>query len=87
MIISAHQVSRKPSARMMIYNGLTVAMGGNIEMDKTKPKMAVLAVSFSLARAKAAKLPKIMDRVVVQVATIKLFKIILPNGWAVNMDI
>lgn len=87
VIISASHVSLKPNARMIIYSGLTVAIGGNMETDKTKPRINALYLILSFARPKPAREPIIMDRMVVDAATIALFMIILRNGWPLKIEI
>jgi hypothetical protein len=42
VIISANQVSLRPIALITMKSGLTVATGGNIEAERTKPRIMVL---------------------------------------------
>lgn len=62
-------------------------MGGNMETDKTKPRINDLYLIFSFAREKAAREPIIRDRMVVDAATMVLFRMILKNGCPLNMEI
>src|SRR4030065_459966 len=86
VIISASHVSLNPRARIIMYSGLTVAMGGNMETERTKPSISVLYLIFSFARPKPAREPMIMDRMVVDAAIIALFMIILENGCPLKIE-
>jgi hypothetical protein len=55
-------------------------MGGNMETDKTKARMSPLPFIFSFAMANAVREPMTSERMVVEVATIRLFAMILRKG-------
>jgi hypothetical protein len=51
-----------------------------MEADRTKARMSPFPLTFSFARANAAREPMTTERIVVEVATIKLFTMILRKG-------
>lgn len=59
-------------------------IGGNIEMASTIPKIAIFPLNFNLARAYEVKEPMLIQKIVVQDATKRLFRIILANGTSSN---
>ena len=86
-MIRAHTVSLSPRTLIIMKRGLTVAIGGNIETERTKPRMNTLYRTLSFARPKEHTDPIIRERSVVEAATIRLFMIILKNGWPLKTDI
>lgn len=62
-------------------------MGGNIETDRTNPRIKALYLIFSFASPKAEREPTIRDRTVVDAATMVLFRMILKNGWPLKMEV
>ena len=87
VIIRAHTVSLSPRARIIMKRGLTVAIGGNIETERAKPRINTLYRTLSFARPKEHNDPIIRERIVVDAATVKLFMIILKKGCPLNIDI
>ena len=71
--MSAHTVSLRPRARIMMKSGLTVAMGGNIETERMNPSNSALYRTLSFARPKEHNDPIIRERIVVDAATKRLF--------------
>jgi hypothetical protein len=84
--ISAIQVSRSPRLRIMMYKGLTVAMGGNMDTERINPSITALYLTLSLARAKAHTEPIIREKIVVKAATTALLPMILRNDRPVKME-
>jgi hypothetical protein len=71
---------------MIIYRGLTVAMGGNMLVERMNPRMRALYRILSLARPKAPKVPTSRERTVVREATAALFRITVRKGCSLNRD-
>lgn len=84
--INARYVSRIPIAPINKYNGLTVAMGGNIDMDRTRVRKSFFRRILNIANENADNIPINRQYTVVAEATIKLFNIILAKGLSVNTD-
>jgi hypothetical protein len=71
---------------MIIYRGLTVAMGGNMVVERMNPRMAALYRTLSLARPNAPRVPTSRERTVVKEATRALFRITLKKVGSLNRD-
>ena len=85
-MISDHTVSLSPRALIIMKRGLTVAIGGNIETERTKPRINALYRTLSFARPKEHNDPIIRERAVVDAATMRLFMMILKKGWPLKTD-
>ena len=66
------RVSRNPSSRIKRYSGLITAIGGNIEVARTNPRMTDFPPIGSRANANAQHEPNTMDKTVALAATIAL---------------
>src|SRR6266540_3931673 len=59
-------------------------MGGNMDIERTRPRMRAPPRTLSLASAKAQEEPRATERMVVDEAIMALFRMILPKGCSRN---
>ena len=87
VITRDHKVSLIPRARIIIYSGLTIATGGNIDDDRTNKSMKPLYITLSFANPNAHREPSSNDKIMEPDATVPLLNIIRKKGYALKRDV